>query len=182
MSMQNEFKIEWRHINRKTFMYGTKLQFKEDGAYFENPLMPSGTVIHDWHMITDFYNDKAVPSLPILKRGHRYTLTLNYKVNPPGAAYIKMTFYRKNDTEISYLIIKEDVSEFQFPVEAYAYKLELINAGLSVLHFQNIEIKELSANKDEMTDSEVSNAQSKVEVMNRVIAKARGRNGGGADG
>ncbi|PNZ30794.1 Accessory secretory protein Asp3 [Staphylococcus petrasii] len=178
MPMQNDFKIEWRHINVNTFMYGTKLQFKEDETYFENPLMPSGTVIHDWHMVTDFNRDKVVPSLPVLKRGHHYVLTLNYEVEPPGSAYFKMTFYRKNDTELSYLIIKEDMSEFQFPAEAYAYKLELINAGLSVLHFQNIKIKELSVNNEEITDYTGSN----LEVVNSVISMARGRIGGGADG
>ncbi|MHB7919995.1 accessory Sec system protein Asp3 [Staphylococcus hominis] len=32
-------------------MYGTTLQFKKEGALFKNPLMPSGTVIHAWHML-----------------------------------------------------------------------------------------------------------------------------------
>lgn len=49
---------------------------------------------------------------------------------------------------MSYLIIeKEDeITEFKFPQEAYAYKIELINSGLNFLLFHNIIINE-SENK-----------------------------------
>ena len=48
-------------------MYGTKLRIEDDGTYFNNPLMPSGTVIHDWRMLTTFSEHKYAPC-PILKR------------------------------------------------------------------------------------------------------------------
>ena len=51
-------------------MYGTKLRIEDDGTYFNNPLMPSGTVIHDWRMLTTFSEHKYAPSLPILKRNN----------------------------------------------------------------------------------------------------------------
>lgn len=60
-------------------------------------------------------------------------MALNYNVKPLGSVYIKITFYRKNDTEHSNLIIQNSDAEFEFPEEAYAYKIELINAGLSEL-------------------------------------------------
>ncbi|WP_276516911.1 accessory Sec system protein Asp3 [Staphylococcus petrasii] len=181
MSVLNNHILYWRHINKETFMYGTKLRFDSDVTYFENPLMPSGTVIHDWHMITNFNVRKTVPSLPILKKGHYYQVTLNYQVEPQGAAYIKLTFYRKNDTELSYLIIKDDMTKFQFPAEAYAYKIELINAGLSVLHFQNIKIKEVIG--DENVKGEFQDeSYSALDVINRVLFKTRVSDGGGQDG
>lgn len=54
MSALNSYTLTWRHINTTTFMYGTKLRIEDDGTYFNNPLMPSGTVIHDWRMLTTF--------------------------------------------------------------------------------------------------------------------------------
>ena len=110
MQALNNYRIEWRYIHPSTFMYGTTLQFKKEGALFKNPLMPSGTVIHAWHMLARFDMDKAVPSLPILRKGHHYEIKLNFEVQPPRAAYVKVTFYRKNDSELSYVIIEKKLS------------------------------------------------------------------------
>ena len=63
-----KFEVKWRLVNSSTFMYGTKLRFNQDNIYFENPLMPSGTIIHSWYMLTDFAEDRVSPKLPILKR------------------------------------------------------------------------------------------------------------------
>ena len=46
MQEAKQFEVKWRLVNLTTFMYGTKLHFNNDDIYFENPLMPSGTVIH----------------------------------------------------------------------------------------------------------------------------------------
>ena len=45
MQEAKQFEVKWRLVNLTTFMYGTKLHFNNDDIYFENPLMPSGTVI-----------------------------------------------------------------------------------------------------------------------------------------
>lgn len=173
----NNYRIEWRSIHPSTFMYGTTLQFKKEGTLFKNSLMPSGTVIHDWHMLTRFDVDKTVPSLPILRRGYRYEIKLNFDVQPQRAAYVKVTFYRKNDSELSYLIIeKEDeMTEFKFPEEAYAYKIELINAGLNFLLFHNLTISEIGHHgqeNDNVIDTD------KIEIINKVIHQNNNTNGG----
>ncbi|WP_366151364.1 accessory Sec system protein Asp3, partial [Clostridioides difficile] len=36
------------------------------------------------------------PKLPILKKGRQYQFQFNFEVEPEGAAYFKMKFYRKN--------------------------------------------------------------------------------------
>ncbi|UDI77285.1 accessory Sec system protein Asp3 [Staphylococcus taiwanensis] len=180
MSALNSYALAWRHINTTTFMYGTTLRFKDEGTYFHNPLMPSGTVIHDWHMLTTFNEDKTVPYLPILKKGQQYKILLNYDVQPQGAAYVKITFYRKNDTEYSYLIIQDDMAEFQFPVEAYAYKIELINAGLTDLLFKNIKIEEMPTETDENQD--IVENKVNLKVLNRVLFDENEYMRGGLDG
>ena len=68
MQEDRKFEVKWRLVNSSTFMYGTKLRFNQDNIYFENPLMPSGTIIHSWYMLTDFAEDRVSPKLPILKR------------------------------------------------------------------------------------------------------------------
>lgn len=81
--------------------------------------------------------------------------------------YIKITFYRKNDTEHSNLIIQNSDAEFEFPEEAYAYKIELINAGLSELFFKNIIIQELDT--DESETHSIVESKVNLDVLNRVI-------------
>ncbi|MDM7862406.1 accessory Sec system protein Asp3 [Staphylococcus borealis] len=180
MSVLNSYTLLWRHINTGTFMYGTKLRFQDEGTEFNNPLMPSGTVIHDWRMLTTFSEHKTVPSLPILKKGYHYNVLLNFDAQPQGSAYIKMTFYRKNDTEHSYLIIKHSDTTFQFPGEAYAYKIELINAGLSHLFFKNIKIQEIG--KADTVAHEIVDREVNLDVLNRVIFGVRSDMRGGQNG
>ena len=93
-------------------------------------------------------------------------MALNYNVKPLGSVYIKITFYRKNDTEHSNLIIQNSDAEFEFPEEAYAYKIELINAGLSKF-FKNIIIQELDT--DESETQSIVESKVNLDVLNRVI-------------
>ena len=106
MQEDRKFEVKWRLVNSSTFMYGTKLRFNQDNIYFENPLMPSGTIIHSWYMLTDFAEDRVSPKLPILKKGHQYQFQFNFEVEPKGAAYFKMKFYRKNKEILSHQILK----------------------------------------------------------------------------
>ena len=93
MQALNNYRIEWRYIHPSTFMYGTTLQFKKKvrclkSAYaFRN----SDSCLAYAHADID----KAVPSLPILRKGYHYEIKLNFDVQPPRAAYVKVTFYRK---------------------------------------------------------------------------------------
>ena len=64
-------------------MYGTKLRIEDDGTYFNNPLMPSGTVIHDWRMLTTFSEHKRAIA-PYFEKKQQYKVILNYNVEPLG--------------------------------------------------------------------------------------------------
>lgn len=177
MSLINQYCIEWHYIQPNTFMYGTILRFNKEGTLFENPLMPSGTVIHDWHMLTRFDSDKTVPSLPILKKGHYYQMKLNYDVTPEQAAYVKITFYRKNDTECASLIVENEIKDFKFPEEAYAYKIELINSGLTSLIFKNIIISEVDKQYPEQLQSN-DVYENKIKIIDKVLHQSAQINNG----
>ncbi|SUM30604.1 accessory Sec system asp3 [Staphylococcus gallinarum] len=41
MKENNYFEVFWKQVNPSTFMYGSKLAFKDGVTVFENPLMPS---------------------------------------------------------------------------------------------------------------------------------------------
>ena len=105
MQEAKQFEVKWRLVNLTTFMYGTKLHFNNDDIYFENPLMPSGTVIHNWYMLTNFTEDRVSPKLPILK-GHRYLFKFNFQVEPEGAVYFKIKFYRKTKNNLNTKLLK----------------------------------------------------------------------------
>lgn len=106
MQEAKQFEVKWRLVNLTTFMYGTKLHFNNDDIYFENPLMPSGTVIHNWYMLTNFTEDRVSPKLPILKKGHRYLFKFNFQVEPEGAVYFKIKFYRKTKNNLNTKLLK----------------------------------------------------------------------------
>lgn len=105
MQEDRKFEVKWRLVNSSTFMYGTKLRFNQDNIYFENPLMPSGTIIHSWYMLTDFAEDRKLKAT-YFKKGRQYQFQFNFEVEPEGAAYFKMKFYRKNKEILSHQILK----------------------------------------------------------------------------
>ncbi|CAD7358685.1 accessory Sec system protein Asp3 [Staphylococcus schleiferi] len=48
MKEKNSFNIRWTQITSATFMYGTQFRFHASETAFQNELMPSGIVIHQW--------------------------------------------------------------------------------------------------------------------------------------
>ncbi|MGX0403084.1 accessory Sec system protein Asp3 [Staphylococcus epidermidis] len=174
MQEDRKFEVKWRLVNSSTFMYGTKLRFNQDNIYFENPLMPSGTIIHNWYMLTDIAEDRVSPKLPILKKGHQYQFQFNFEVEPEGAAYFKMKFYRKNKEILSHQIIKNKKENIVYPREAYSYELELINAGMNHLSFHNIIVQELREDSNQAYEAtQYIDPKKKLKVINQIITNIR---------
>ncbi|MDU1499956.1 MAG: accessory Sec system protein Asp3 [Staphylococcus epidermidis] len=160
MQEDRKFEVKWRLVNSSTFMYGTKLRFNQDNIYFENPLMPSGTIIHSWYMLTDFAEDRVSPKLPIFE--------------PKGAAYFKMKFYRKNKEILSHQILKNKKENIVYPREAYSYDLELINAGINHLSFRNIIVQELREDSNQAYETtKYIDPEKKLKVINQIITNIR---------
>lgn len=134
--------IRWTQVTPDTFMYGSRLKFQDDGVVFENGLMPSGAVIHEWKMMTNFSADKTIPQLPILKHGQSYRLVLNYDVEPAGGVYFRLAFKKSNGSEIDTVIIQSDEVVFTYPTDAFSYEIQMLNAAATHVHFHSIHMIE----------------------------------------
>ena len=135
MNQNKRFDITWKKIHKNTFMYGAKLKFNNNFVSMDNSLMPSGMVIHEWNMLSNYTTNKQVPSLPLLKKGNNYKIKFDYDVIPEKSVYFKIVLYKKNGEKIKTMIIEDDDSEFEYPKDAYSYKIELMNAGFQHLQF-----------------------------------------------
>lgn len=142
MNQNKRFDITWKKVHKSTFMYGSKLKFNNNFVSMDNSLMPSGTVIHEWNMLSSYTTNKQVPSLPLLKKGSNYKIKFDYDVIPEKSVYFKIVLYKKNGEKIKTMIIEDDDSEFEYPKDAYSYKIELMNAGFQHLQFYRIIIED----------------------------------------
>lgn len=106
MQEAKQFEVKWRLVNLTTFMYGTKLHFNNDDIYFENPLMPSGTVIHNWYMLTNFTEDRVSPKLPILKKDIVTYLNLIFKLSLKEQPISKLSFIVKTKNNLNTKLLK----------------------------------------------------------------------------
>lgn len=140
MADTKHFNVYWRQINQSTFMYGARVQFKKEGVYYSNRLMPSGTLKHEWYMRTNFYTDRAFPALPFLKKGVKYLFKFYVTAIPEKSVYFKIVFLKRNGTQAGVFIAKEDEIEIEMPEEAYEYQVQMMSAAMSSLYFDHIEI------------------------------------------
>ncbi|HEC2205923.1 TPA: accessory Sec system protein Asp3 [Staphylococcus delphini] len=171
MGINASFNILWRSTQRHTYQHGSIIRFCSNGTYFENQLMPSGLQIHLWCMTTRFDNDGSTPSLPILKKGYRYRLMCDVETYPANSVYFIITFYRKNDTELQQLMVKEKCKYFEYPKEAYRYEIRMINAACQRLMFRRIVLTEVhSATVTEVSTTHFDN---KVKQVHQIIQRTR---------
>ncbi|MFC6293631.1 accessory Sec system protein Asp3 [Macrococcus epidermidis] len=138
---ENKYVITWNQISGKTFMYGTEISFN-DTVTFRNELMPSGTLIHEWVMRTNYQADRNIPSLPILKRKREYKIKFNIESTPENSVYFKILFYRRDESLIESIIFDTYDASFTFPEAAYFYKIALMSASVVSFEFVNIVISD----------------------------------------
>ncbi|MBC2999114.1 MULTISPECIES: accessory Sec system protein Asp3 [Staphylococcus] len=153
MNQNNRFDITWKKVHKSTFMYGTKLKFNNNFVSVDNSLMPSGMVIHEWNMLSSYTTNKQGPSLPLLKKGSNYKIRFDYDVIPKRSVYFKIVLYKKNGEQIKTMIIEDDDIEFEYPKDAYSYKIELMNAGFQHLQFRRIIIEDQNIKSSHLTIS-----------------------------
>ena len=119
-----------------TFLYGSTIRFyKRDHVYFENRLMVSGQCIHEWGSSWNFQGYRTLPALPLLKRGEIYLLKASMELEPVESVYLKIIFLDRYEKEIEVKISKSQEMEFQYPKEAYTYRIQLLSAGINEMNF-----------------------------------------------
>ena len=161
MKEKDSFNIRWTQITSNTFMYGTQFRFHASETVFQNELMPSGIVIHQWEMMTNFQKDKTIPTLPILKKDQTYHFKFDYDVEPSHCIYFKIIFKHRDNTVCDVQIIRGHEAEVRMPQQAFNYELQMINAASKVVKFRQICIKE---GEDAQLDNQlyISDIQNKV--------------------
>ena len=136
--------VFWTEYSADTYLYGSQITYhNKDNVEFVNKLMPPGTVIKQWYSKTNFQMDRVEPTLPIIDGEGEYVITLNIDI-PEGENYLaRLVFYDKYEVEAGQVILRDKETVFRCPLKTYSYRLQLINGGMTRLHFHSVVIQEI---------------------------------------
>ena len=136
--------VYWSEYASDTYLYGSQILFhKKDDVEFTNLLMPPGTVIKQWYSMTNFQMQKIEPTLPIIDGEGEYQITLNVDIGEHENLLGRLVFYDRYGVEAGTLTLRDKVTNFRCPMKTYSYRLQLINGGVTKLHFHSIVIQEV---------------------------------------
>lgn len=139
-----KWNIYWSEYASDTYLYGSKVLFhKKDDIEFSNKFMPPGTIIKQWYSKTNFQAQKIEPTLPIIDGERRYRITINIDTNDKGCCLMRLLFFDRFDNEAGSITIRDKVAEFSCPLKTYSYRLQLINGGVTDIHFHSVVIQEI---------------------------------------
>ena len=136
--------IYWNEYSADTYLYGSKIIYhKKDDVEFENLLMPPGTIIKQWYSKTNFQMQKIEPALPIIDGESEYQITINIDIEENENCLVRLVFYDRFEMEAGSITLRDKVTAFKCPLKTYSYRLQLINGGVTKLHFHSIVIQEV---------------------------------------
>ncbi len=136
--------IYWNEYASDTYLYGSKVLFhRKDDVEFVNRLMPPGTVIKQWYSKTNFQMQRIEPTLPIIDGESKYKITINIDTKDNGNCLMRLVFYDRYEVEAGSITLRDKESVFCCPLKTYSYKLQLINGGVTDLHFHSVVIQEI---------------------------------------
>lgn len=139
-----QWTIYWNEYASDTYLYGSKiLQRGKNDVIFENRLMPPGTIIKTWYSKTNFQRQHIEPSLPMIDGETEYEITSNIDYPQGGTCMLRLEFYDKYEEKAGTIVVKERTMRFHCPLKTYSYRLHLMNAGTSMLHFHYVRIREV---------------------------------------
>ena len=123
--------------------------YDRNHVFFDNELLPPGEVIQEWYSIGNYQATRTVTPLPLLKKDRTYYLILDMISTPRLSIFTKIIFYNRYGDVVSYKVTKSNELFFDYPKNAYSYKIQLISAGLTALEFHHLEIKEVNTYDNE---------------------------------
>ena len=137
--------IYWNEYSANAYLYGSEIFYhKKDDVEYINALMPPGTVIKKWFSKVNYQMMRIEPSLPMIDGEGRYHISLNAASEPADGLLLRLVFYDRYDAEAGSQIIRDGEGDFQCPLKTFSYELQLINAGVTRLHFHWITIMEIT--------------------------------------
>lgn len=142
--------VYWNEYATDTYLYGSEIVFHgKDDVEFSNNLMPPGTIIKQWYSKTNYQVQRIEPTLPIIDGESKYRITINLDIPEKESWLVRLVFYDRYEMEAGNIIIRDKVTQFKCPLKTYSYKMQLINAGATKLHFHSIVIQEIINETDE---------------------------------
>lgn len=142
--MGQKWTVFWTEYSAETYLFGSQIVFhKKDDVEFTNLLMPPGTIIKQWHSKTNFYRQRIEPTLPIIDGETEYQITLNITTEENETLLARLMFYDRYGVEAGAVFLRDKVTRFRCPLKTYSYSMQLINSGVTKLHFHSIVIQEV---------------------------------------
>lgn len=142
--MGQKWTVFWTEYSAETYLFGSQIEFhKKDNVEFTNLLMPPGTIIKQWHSKTNFYKQRIEPTLPIIDGETQYQITLNITTEENETLLARLMFYDRYGVEAGMVWLRDKVTVFKCPLKTYSYSLQLINSGVTKIHFHSIVIQEV---------------------------------------
>lgn len=118
-----KWKIYWNEYLFGGYLYGSKITFhSREDVEVENELMPPGTVIKEWYSKVNYH--------------------IQVNMSDFESYLIRMVFYDRYENEAGTLIVREPEMDFKCPLKTYSYRVQLINAGGTKMHFHSFVITE----------------------------------------
>lgn len=107
---------------------------------WSNSLMSPGKPIITWRSSYNFQGDRAIPQLPILQNGRKYRIRAHLTSKPLSSYLIRITFFDLQGTEIKRVEFRSHERSFVYPKDTVTYQIEIINTGMTALHFDRLDI------------------------------------------
>lgn len=142
-SLKMYFKIIWSQTLSSYFRYGSTISFiKNKEVRFENGALSPGASVVTWTSDANYNGTRSVLQLPLLERGKKYRLKLNGEVLPEKSILIKIDFLNRVSETVSSCFLKNNQEIFQYPEEAYYYKISILSMGMESLNFKEMILTE----------------------------------------
>lgn len=148
MSKRLIHKIHWKEVFfGDAYLYGTSLQFTDEGALFENDRMASGKLITRFFSVTNYQAKRTSPTLPLLVPGQSYWIEIDIEAQPEGRFFLEFAYFNRQGEQIGFEVLRQDQGEVTYPEEAFTYVVTLKSAGASRLLVKGISIYALQETK-----------------------------------
>ena len=170
MTELDSWVIYWRDHTERTYLYGAEILFHSKvHIEYRNNLMPPGTVIKSWQSKYNYQMDKLEPSLPMIDGESDYVIKTDIDCNKESGWLLRLVFFDKFGAEADSLIIRDAEAPFRCPLKTYYYRLDLLGAGATEIHFHSITISEVSYEEDERPEkaSEKAGSGKKLRKQNK---------------
>lgn len=136
--------IYWNEYSADTYLYGSEIEYRaRNDVHFKNTLMPPGTVIKQWHSLTNYQAQRIEPTLPMIDGESRYRIKINVETPDKTGCLIRLVFLDRYEREAGDFTVRGEEAEFSCPLKTYSYKMQLINAGMKEFIFHSVVIEEI---------------------------------------